>query len=164
MTMTTRFILSFVLWQTMFISLLLVNNLTDFLINFELAFFVAALIIYSSYQGYSKMIKTAVHNDMHMDVKNPLDAIEDPYELYDEENMEEEQHAIDKKNKKDGLKKMMKTRAGHGSWKRILSYLLLVLIFMTLKNNGILNIAGFLTGLTLGMIFAGLLGKRLLSN
>lgn len=163
MTMTRKLWLFIVGLQVFAVSLLLYLDKNIFLLNFELAFVVAVLIMYASYQGYHKMVQHSILNDIHMETKNPLDVIEDPYDLYDEDSdVEIDQKELKKRLKKNGLKKMVKTSAGHISWKRLASYGFLVLTFMVLKNNEVLNIAGYLTGLTFGIITSIALGPKLI--
>ena len=165
MTMTRKLLLLFLGLQLFVVGLLLYLDENVFLLNFEIAFLVAILIMYASYQGYQKMIHHSVANDIHMEVKDPLDVIEDPYDLYDEESDEElDQKELKKRMKKDGLKKMVKTSAGHVSWKRLSAYAFLVLTFMVLKNNEVLNIAGYLIGLTFGIVTAVALGPKIIKS
>lgn len=137
-----------------------------FLLNFEIAFFVAILIIYASFQGYKKMVQSSVENNMQLEVKDPLEQIEDPYDLYDDEDSDTEldKAELKKRMKKDGFKKMIKTSAGHVSWKRLASYALLVITFIALKSNEALSVSGYLTGLTVGMIVAGFFGQKLIKS
>jgi hypothetical protein len=140
-------------------------DLNIVILNFELAFFASLLVLFSSYQGYKKMINYSVENDAILDIKDPLDKIEDPYDLYDEQEEGSEpldQKELKKRLKKDGLKKMVKTAAGHTSWKRIAAYIVLVAIFMGLNNNAVLHVGSFLTGLTLGLITAAFIGPKLI--
>ena len=167
MTMKIRLLSFFLLAQITIISLFFYLDEKVVLLNFELAFFAAALVVFSSYQGYKKMIMHSVANDAILDIKDPLDQIEDPYDLYDEEEEGQEsmdQKEIKKKLKKDGLKKMIKTAAGHTSWKRIGSYIVLIFVFMGLNNNNMLHIASFLLGLTLGLVVATALGPKLIDK
>ena len=164
--MTRKSILLIIAFHLLIIGMLSYFGQTIFLLNFEISFFVSVLIIYASYQGYQKMIQTSVENDIHMEVKDPLEQIEDPYDLYDDEDSDEEldQKELKKRMKKDGFKKMVKTSAGHVSWKRLASYALLVISFIALKNNEVLSVSGYLTGLTLGMITATALGPKLIKS
>ena len=166
--MRSKAILFLIAFHLVIIGLLSYLKQELFLLNFEIAFFVAVLIIYASYQGYQKMINHSVENDIHMEVKGPLEKIEDPYDLYDDEDedssAELDQKELKKRMKKDGLKKMVKTSAGHLSWKRLASYALLVITFIALKNNELLSISGYLIGLTAGMITAVALGPKLIKS
>ena len=167
MTMTRNPLLLLVVFHLLIIGISAYFKETIFLLNFEIAFCVSALIIYTSYQGYQKMIQTSVDNDVHMEVKDPLDQIEDPYDLYDDESSEDielDQKALKKRMKKNGLKKMVKTTAGHVSWKRLSSYALLVVTFIALKNNDALSISRYLIGLTAGMVAATAIGHKLIKS
>lgn len=165
MMMTRKLLLVFIGLHLLMVGLLLSFEQNILLLNFEIAFFVAILIMFASYQGYQRMVNHSVLNDIHMEVKNPLDVIDDPYDLYDDESDEElDPKELKKRMKKDGLKKMAKTSAGHISWKRLGSYAVLVLTFMVLKNNEALNIAGYLAGLTFGIMTAIALGPKLIKS
>ncbi len=136
-------------------------------LNLELAYFSALLIMYASYQGYKKMVSHSVQNGITLDLKDPIEKIDDPYDLYDEEAPNDEIvdiKELKKEIKKDGFKKMIKTAAGHTSWKRLASYFVLILVFMALNNNHILEIGSFLTGLTLGIITAAVWGPKIIGH
>ena len=161
--MTLRLPLFFLLFHLLLIGLFLYLNQKIFIINFEIAFFVAVVIIFASYRGYEKMINHSIDNDVQMEVKDPLDAIEDPYDLYDDEE-EIDPKELKRRMKKDGFKKMIKSSKGHASWKRVASYALLVLSFIALKNSDALSISGYLLGLTAGIVTATWLGYRFLRS
>ena len=164
-TMTSRKLTALLSLHIIMIVWLVLLDKNILLLNIELSFGVAVLIIFSSYQGYKKMINYSVDNDVRLEIKDPLDAIEDPYDLYDDENEEDlDVKELKKQMKKDGLKKMVKTSAGHISWKRMVSYAFLVFTFLALKNNDALHIGGYLTGLTLGIITATFLGPKLIKE
>lgn len=139
------------------------------LINFELAFFSALFIILGSFHGYKSLVTKRLETGEGMnDVM--LEKIEDPYELYDEETEEkideeksllqlvkEEKQRL-KKNKQT-FKKTIKSTPGIFSPWRFLPYTMLVLSFIGLNNNHILDITGFLTGLSFGIVAAIFVGK-----
>jgi len=139
------------------------------LINFELAFFSALFIILGSFHGYKSLVTKRLETGEGMnDVM--LEKIEDPYELYDEETEEkidEEKNLLQlvkeekqrlKKNKQT-FKKTIKSTPGIFSPWRFLPYTMLVLSFIGLNNNHILDITGFLTGLSFGIVAAIFVGK-----
>ena len=163
--MKINIFISFILFHAIIIAGLIYFDLKMVLINLELSYFVSLLIMFSSYQGYKKMIRHSIENDAVLEIKDPLDKLDDPYDLYDEqEDIKEpmDPKELKKRLKKDGFQKMIKTAAGHASWKRLASYIVLVLVFMGLNNNAYLDIGSFLTGLTLGIVTAALIGPKLI--
>ena len=145
----------------------LLFNQAHFLLNAQLAFLASMLIIYTSFLGYKAYVSKNIENANSAHQRDALDKIEDPFELYDEEEDIEETldiKELKKSQKKEGFKKMVKALPGHISKGRVLAYLFLVFSFIALVNNDKLNIAGFLMGITIGLITAGLIGSRRLSH
>ena len=138
--------------------LLLMDRLT-WLLNFEVGFFVAAVIIYNSYKSYAKFVQSAVDNNVAMHYEDAYEKIDDPHGLYDEE---ETQHS--QPSKKDQLKQTLhqtkQALPGSFSVRRILSYALLALAFVALQNNHKLDISGLLTGISAGSGAAIWMGKK----
>ena len=103
-----------------------------------------------------------------------LDSIEDPYELYDDteatgakdvvlsEVVKEEKKRL--KENREGLKKTLKSTSGIFSPWRFLPYIVLVLSFIGLNNNHILDIPAFLIGLAAGIVSAVYIGKYWLGS
>lgn len=151
--------------QLALFSLSLLFESTFFVLNAELAWLAAILIIYTSYRGYKSYVMKNVDAEQLMHQRDILEQIEDPYELYDDEekNHEVAESEIDEKKalKKESFKKMKKSMPGHLSKGRVFAYLFLVFAFIGLQNNHTLSVAGFLSGLTLGLIAAGLIGSKL---
>lgn len=147
-------------------SFALLFNQSHFLLNAQLAFLASMLIIYTSFLGYKAYVSKNIESANNVYQRDALDKIEDPFELYDEEDIEEtlDIKELKKSQKKEGFKKMAKALPGHISKGRVLAYLFLVFSFIALVNNDKLNIAGFLIGITLGLITAGLIGSRRLSH
>lgn len=158
-------IIFFVLFHLLLIGGLLWIEEPVFLLNFELAFFISGLIIFQSYRGYRKLVDRSIANEVAMNHEDPLKRVEDPYDLYDDEEDSGDEDfdlkAEKQKIKKESLKKMAKASPGHFSIGRLASYALLVIAFIGLKNNAVLDIAGFLTGITLGIVAATGLGMKL---
>lgn len=104
-----------------------------------------------------------------------LEKIEDPYDLYDDETVAEVDETValqdvikeEKKRLKENketFKKTVKSTPGIFSPWRFLPYLFLVLSFIGLNNNHILDIPAFLIGLAVGIISAVFLGKKWISS
>lgn len=121
------------------------------------------------------MVQNRLHSGEGMN-DEMLAKIEDPYELYDEESLEkteeveEDLSAVIKEEKKrlkenrQTLKKTVKSTPGIFSPWRFLPYIVLVLSFIALNNNQILDIPAFLIGLGAGIISAVFIGKKWISS
>jgi len=107
-----------------------------------------------------------------------MEKLDDPYDLYDEqpsgesaqldikENPQEDLASVVKEEKKrlkqdkQTLKKTIKSTPGIFSPLRFAPYVILILSFISLNNNHILDIAAFLIGLGVGIATAILIGKK----
>ncbi len=140
------------------------------LLNFELAFFSSMLIVFGSFHGYKSLVNKRLQMGEGSD-DTLLEKIEDPYELYEEETpvieddtqdlaqVVKEERARLKENK-ETFKKTIKSTPGLFSVWRFVPYIVLVLSFIGLNNNNILDIPAFLIGLGLGIASAILIGIR----
>jgi len=145
----------------------------DFYINLQIAFLSSLFVILGSSYAYKKMIKTQVASDMVEDKRDLLDEIEDPHELYDDEVInnapadELDLKAIVKEEKKKiktfSIQSMKHGVKGGTSLFRLVLYIFLVLGFIALKNNELLDIAVYLPSLLLGIVIGSVSGKRLFS-
>lgn len=145
----------------------------DFYINLQIAFLSSLFVILGSSYAYKKMIKTQVASDMVEDKRDLLDEIEDPHELYDDEVInnapadELDLKAIVKEEKKKiktfSIQSMKHGVKGGTSLFRLVPYIFLVLGFIALKNNELLDIAVYLPSLLLGIVIGSVSGKRLFS-
>ncbi|MFH1948743.1 MAG: hypothetical protein ABIJ02_05915 [Pseudomonadota bacterium] len=146
----------------------------EFYINFQIAFLSAAFILFGSMYAYKKMINTQIdNNNIANEKRDLLDEIEDPYELYDDEPLNEAPYEeldlreIVKEEKKK-IKTLSLSSAKHGvkgglSAFRLVPYVFLVLGFIALKNNELLNIWVYLGALLPGMIVGYLSAKEILN-
>ena len=101
--------------------------------------------------------------------KTLLEKIEDPYELFEDEPLQTEvepdlKEVIKEEKKrlkqnKETFKKTVKSTTGILSPWRFIPYIFLVLSFIALNNNHILDIFAFLMGLGLGILSAVMVGK-----
>ncbi|MDF1881009.1 hypothetical protein JHD50_06775 [Sulfurimonas sp. MAG313] len=171
----TNLLLRFVLVNFILAGVLFVQGYWYWLINFELAALSSALVIFGSFHGYRQMIQRRL--DVGESAEDSLmQKLEDPYDLYDEdeqalvkENPEEDLLSVVKEEKKrlkkdkQTLKKTVKSASGILSPLRFIPYAVLILSFIGLNNNHILDIPAFLVGLSVGIISAVLLGKKWLS-
>ncbi|MBU1216263.1 hypothetical protein KJ870_06510 [bacterium] len=120
------------------------------------------------------MINTQIdNNNIANEKRDLLDEIEDPYELYDDEPLNEAPYEeldlreIVKEEKKK-IKTLSLSSAKHGvkgglSAFRLVPYVFLVLGFIALKNNELLNIWVYLGALLPGMIVGYLSAKEILN-
>lgn len=169
MTRTMRkLIYRLLLVQLIFTLVLFVQGYWYWLLNFELAFFASMFIIIGSFSGYKRMIQRRMDAGEGLD-QTQLEKIEDPYELYEEESLQMQENPDLKevikeekkrlKQNKQTFKKTVKSTTGILSPWRFIPYLFLVLSFIALNNNHILDIFAFLLGLGFGILSAVLLGK-----
>lgn len=156
--------------KLIFALILFVQGYWYWLLNFELAFFASMFIILGSFSGYKRMVQKRLEAGSGID-DTMLEKIEDPYDLYDEESQTEMDESLALKDiikeekkrlkeNKETFKKTIKSTPGIFSPWRFLPYLFLVLSFIGLNNNHILDIPAFLIGLAAGILSAVLLGKK----
>ena len=146
----------------------------EFFINLQVAFSSSFFIIIGSTIAYKKMVSQQVKAKNIEEKRDLLDEIEDPYELYDDEPInntpaeELDLKEIVKEEKKKikiiSLKSMKEGGRAGFSLFRLVPYLFLVLGFISLKNNELLNIAIYLPSLLSGIIVGHLSGKSFLSR
>ncbi|WP_373002357.1 hypothetical protein [Sulfurimonas sp.] len=145
----------------------------SFFINLQIAFLSSLFIILGSSYAYRKMVDTQVASDMVDEKRDILDEIEDPHELYEEDSInyapveELDLRAIVKEEKKKiktfSLESMKHGAKGSSSLFRLVPYLFLVLGFIALKNNQLLDIAIYLPSLLVGIVIGSMSGKELFS-
>jgi hypothetical protein len=140
-------------------------------INLQVAFLSSFFIILATNYTHKKMVAKKVQSGIYEDQRDTLDKIDDPYELFEEddindapfEELDVRQIIKDEKSKvkilssaniRQGLK-------GSFSFLRLGGYVFLILGFIALKNNGVLNIAYYLPSLLVGIIVGGIISKRM---
>ncbi len=121
------------------------------LINTQIAFICSMLITFAAFYGYKKSIQKGIKNSNLEEFREPLDELLDPYNLYDNEDEQEDKS---NKQKKDGMfKYITKGFAGGISGAinpaRLLSYIILILSFLCLNRAGVFNPFAFFTGLSI---------------
>ena len=139
--------------------------------NVQVAFLSAFFIILGSSLAYRKMVHSQVDTQAYEEKRDLLDTIEDPHELYDDKPINDapveelDLKAIVKeeraKIKTFSLSSMKHGVRGSVSLLRLIPYLLLILGFIALKNNAILELKFYLPSLLLGILTASVLSKRL---
>jgi len=142
-------------------------------INLEVGFLSAFLIIIGSSYGYSRIVDSQVVHGNYEEKRDLLDTIEDPHELYDDEPINDapakelDLKAIVKEEKSKiktfSLKSAKYGARGSASAFRIVPYIFLVLGFIALKNNELLELWYYLPALTVGIIIGSVTSKELFS-
>ena len=130
--------------------------------NVQVAFLSSFLIILASGYAHKKMIKGRIKNGVYADDRDPLDKIDDPHGLFDEEEINEappeelDLRAIVKEEKKKvkpfSLANVKQGAKGSFSLYRLGAYLFLFLGFVALKNNHLLDVRIYLTALLPGIV------------
>ena len=146
----------------------------EFFINLQIAFLSSFFIILGSAYAYRKMVKSQVDLENIDEKRDFLDTLEDPYELYDEFKINEasadelDLKAIVKEEKKKikilNMQDIKKgTKAGFSLF-RLVPYIFLILGFIALKNNALLDIKIYLPSLLLGIITGYISSKSILTK
>ena len=149
----------------------------ELFINIEIAFFSSFFILLGSMYSYAQLVKKRVEGYEGRDEKDLVEKIDDPYDLYDDENVPKEEinpdevdlKAFIKEEKKrirasGAAKNMKKTAPAMVSLYRLVPYGFLVLGFIGLKNNGFLELWPYLIGLGLGILAGLLVGKNVFTT
>jgi len=141
--------------------------------NVETAFLSAFLIILGASYAYKKMILAKVESGEYVEDRELLDKIEDPHELYDEveiNNAPPEELNLKEivKEEKAKVKPLNLKNIKHGikgglSIFRLLPYLVLILGFIALKNNNILDLWYYLPSLFFGIIVGAFVSREVLA-
>ena len=139
-------------------------------INVQVAFLSSFFVILGASFAYKKMVQTQVEADNFEDKRDLLDDIEDPHELYDDQPINDapveelDLKAIVKEEKAKiktlSIKSMKHGAKGSVSLFRLLPYLFLVLGFIALKNNELLDIAIYLPSLLIGIVVGSVASKE----
>jgi len=139
--------------------------------NVQMAYLSSLFVILGSSYAYKSMVGKKIDANEFKDERDFLDEIEDPHGLYDnqeintavEEDLDlkaivKEERAKIKTFNKESVKQGIK---GASSFFRLVPYAVLILGFIALKNNGLLDIATYLPSLLLGIIIGSISAKEL---
>jgi hypothetical protein len=154
-TSTIRYLLAFILLN----ALALLYSYQLFL-NLVFASTSAMLVIFFSFKSHHAMVQKRLENyDSSVD-RDSIDKLEDPFDLYGEEqstdanlNIKEYIKAHKKENKIKALSAVKNGSGAYFSIYRLLAYAFLVLSFIGLKNNAYLHVGFFMAGVTVGIGF-----------
>ena len=140
-------------------------------LNIEVAFLSAFFIILGSSFAYRKMIHSKVDSGEYEEDRDVLDTIDDPHELYgDVEINEAPAEELDLKQivkeEKAKIKTLSLKNAKHGirgsfAMMRLVPYVFLVLGFIALKNNDVLNLVYYLPALLIGIVAGSLVSREI---
>jgi len=155
-----------------------------FYINAQVAYLSSLFVIIGASLAYKKMVITKVDSKTYESDRDLLDTIEDPHGLYDEVNDEVREGALGyedsineapaeeldlktivkeekAKIKTFSIKSMKHGVRGSVSVFRIVPYIFLVLGFIALKNNNILELSVYLPSLLIGIVAGSLVSKEI---
>jgi len=127
------------------------------LVNIVVGFVTSFLVVVASFFSFQRLVKRKV--PMH--VNDPIDTIEDPHDLYSEDETEDIQEVIKEEKKAlkgKSFKNIYKGAPASFSMYRISSYGVFVMGFIYLQNNGFLDVWSYLGGITFGLVSAVIVG------
>ena len=141
--------------------------------NTQVAFLSSFFIILGSSFAYKRMVDTKVKTDAYESDRDLLDTIEDPHELYDDEpinnapveelDLKEIVKEERAKIKTFSFQSIKHGAVGSASIFRIVPYIFLILGFIALKNNELLDITIYLPSLLVGIVVGSVSSKGLFS-
>jgi len=131
--------------------------------NTQIGFISASLVMLASMKSYKRMVDARVENNIITidDTRDTIDKLEDPYDLYSEEIVEDDSVDIRdaikdeksrmKKNRRTLSETLRDTKAAL-SLNRIGAYVVLVLGFFYLNRHGYLMAPAYILALTVPML------------
>ena len=141
--------------------------------NVQVASLSSFLVIVGASFAYKRMVDSKVSSESYEEERDLLDEIEDPHELYEENsintapveelNLKEIVKEEKAKIKTFSLKSMKHGARGSISLFRIVPYIFLILGFISLKNNAVLDLRFYLPSLLLGIILGSVVSKKIAS-
>jgi len=139
-------------------------------INIQVASVSSLLVILGSAYAYRKMVRSQLGSGYYEEKRDLLDTIEDPHELYDDEpindapTQELDLKAIVKEEKAKiktfSVKNMKHGIRGSVSLFRLVPYIFLILGFIALKNNEVLDLRFYLPALLVGIVVGSIISKE----
>ena len=130
------------------------------LLNTQIGFLSASIVMLGSMKSYKRMVDARVENEViTTDIdRDVIDKLEDPHDLYSDENIEEpvEDMRTAIKEEKKRLKanrrtlfEVLRDTKGALSLYRIGAYVLLILGFLYLNRHGLLHLPSYLLSIGL---------------
>jgi hypothetical protein len=135
--------------------------------SFLVAMVSSMLIVTGSLYSYRNMIQSRVGDVDVDDVKDSIDMMDDPYDLYEEERESEitdikEMIKEEKARQKSNIiENTTKNASAMVSVYRLIPYAFLILGFIGLENSHSLEIWPYLVGLAVGMPMGYMIAKKL---
>ncbi len=135
--------------------------------SFLIAMISSMLIVTGSLYSYRNMIQSRVGDVNVDDVKDSIDMMDDPYDLYEEERESEitdikEMIKEEKVRQKSNIiENTTKNASAMVSVYRLIPYAFLILGFIGLENSHALKIIPYLLGLAAGIPVGYLISKKL---
>lgn len=126
-------------------------------LNFTVAMTSSMLIVIGSLYSYRNMISQRVEDVDLEDNKDAIDMMDDPYDLYEEERLEEITDikvmikAEKARQKSNIIQNTTKNGSAWVSVYRLIPYAFLVLGFIALQNNHLFSVLPYLVGLAAGI-------------
>ena len=137
------------------------------MISFLVAMISSMLIVTGSLYSYRNMIQSRVGDVDVDDIKDSIDMMDDPYDLYEEEREQEitdikEMIKEEKARQKSNIiENTTKNASAMVSVYRLIPYAFLILGFIGLENSRSLEILPYLVGLAVGMPIGYVIAKKL---
>jgi hypothetical protein len=143
----------------------------SFFINLQIAVLSSFFIMLGSMYAYKKMVHTQLESEVINEERDLLDTIEDPHELYEEDipeqDLEKDLKTIVKEEKKKiktlNVKSMKHGAKGSVSLFRLVPYIFLILGFIALNNNKLLDIKVYLPSLLIGIVVGYVVSRDIFS-
>ncbi len=142
-----------------------------YFVNAQVAYLSSLFVIVGTSLAYKKMVITKVDSETYESDRDLLDTIEDPHGLYDEESINEApSEELDLKTivkeEKSKIKTFSLKSIKHGvrgsvSAFRVVPYIFLVLGFIAMKNNSLLDLNVYLPSLLIGIVAGSLVAKEI---
>ena len=141
------------------------------LINTQIGFITSSLVMFGSILSYRSMVYARLNvGAISDDERDTLDKLEDPYNLYDEEKVknDEDKTLVEvvkeerenlKKNRRSFLETTKDSKAAF-SFYRLGAYMLLIFGFFYLNNNKILDIPSYLFSLFIPPVIISIMLMR----
>ena len=141
------------------------------LINTQIGFITSSLVMFGSILSYRSMVYARLNvGAISDDERDTLDKLEDPYDLYDEEKVknDEDKTLVEvvkeerenlKKNRRSFLETTKDSKAAF-SFYRLGAYMLLIFGFFYLNNNKILDIPSYLFSLFIPSVIISIMLMR----
>lgn len=123
------------------------------------AYITASLVTLASMSSYRKMVESRLNSGVIPEEdRDELDKIEDPHRLYEDDNENIDASEILKEEKaklkqsRRGVKETIKDSIPALSPAKIISYFILAMGFIILKNSGLMVLYAYLISLSIPMI------------